>query len=165
MVVNWFVWIRRGMLAITSASSTRKPRRFYRRHVRALSYRELDVDGRQFIFRPRRRHNSSRKKCGLRYSVWLALQPRPAYLTHYSQVPNVHAQGQNCCAIWMHWLIWRCGKQAAGRSAMTRIKQKMTEYLLAEIRQHGCQLAESTLLDIWATDLELNAQGLGVWPG
>jgi hypothetical protein len=39
----------------------------------------------------------------------------------------------------------------------------MTDYLLAEIRRHGCQLPESTLLDIWATDLELNAQGLGVW--
>ena len=44
-----------------------------------------------------------------------------------------------------------------------RIKQAMTDYLLAEIRKHGCQLPEATLLDIWATDLELNAQGLCVW--
>jgi hypothetical protein len=39
----------------------------------------------------------------------------------------------------------------------------MTHYLLSEIRNHGCTLDEKTLLDIWETDIELNAQGLGIW--
>ena len=39
----------------------------------------------------------------------------------------------------------------------------MTDYLLSEIRHHGCRLPDEQLLAIWATDLELNAQGLGVW--
>jgi len=35
--------------------------------------------------------------------------------------------------------------------------------LLSELSRHGCTLAEDTLLEMWETDLELNAQGLIVW--
>jgi hypothetical protein len=35
--------------------------------------------------------------------------------------------------------------------------------LLKDIKRFGCQLASATVLDFFANDLELNAQGLGVW--
>jgi hypothetical protein len=43
------------------------------------------------------------------------------------------------------------------------IKELITGYLLAELSAHGCQLPTEHALDIWETDLELNAQGLEVW--
>jgi hypothetical protein len=39
----------------------------------------------------------------------------------------------------------------------------MTEFLLEEIRAHGCMLSDEVLLDIWETNLELNTQGLCYW--
>ncbi len=128
-----------------------------------LSYRELDVDGRQFIFPTTTPTQFEPEEMRASIQRLLALQPEAMYLTHYSRVPNVQAQGAELLRHLDALVEVAQREQASGAQRHDRIKQKMTEYLLAEIRQHGCQLAESTLLDIWATDLELNAQGLGVW--
>ena len=128
-----------------------------------LSYRELDVDGRQFIFPTTTPTQFEPEEMRASIQRLLALQPEAMYLTHYSRVPNVHAQGAELLRHLDALVELALREQASGAQRHDRIKQKMTEYLLAEIRQHGCRLAESTLLDIWATDLELNAQGLGVW--
>jgi len=128
-----------------------------------LSYRELDVDGRQFIFPTTTPTQFEPEEMRASIQRLLALQPEAMYLTHYSRVPNVHAQGAELLRNLDALVELALREQASGAQRHDRIKQKMTEYLLAEIRQHGCRLAESTLLDIWATDLELNAQGLGVW--
>ena len=50
-----------------------------------------------------------------------------------------------------------------GESRHAATKQELTAYLLAELRAHGCTLPENTILDILATDLELNVQGLTWW--
>lgn len=140
-----------------------KARAIFTGDMFGLSYRELDVDGRQFIFptttptqfEPDEMRSSIRRLIGL--------QPDAMYLTHYSRVPEVQAQG---AALLRHLDVLvelALAEQGAGEQRHARIKQGMTDYLLAEIRQHGCILPESTLLDIWATDLELNTQGLCVW--
>jgi hypothetical protein len=54
-------------------------------------------------------------------------------------------------------------ERGSGEQRHQRIKQQLSEYLLGEVRAHGCQLAESVVLEILETDLELNAQGMGVW--
>lgn len=37
------------------------------------------------------------------------------------------------------------------------------DYLVSEARQHGCQLGDEKIIDLWALDIELNAQGLALW--
>lgn len=128
-----------------------------------LSYRELDVDGRQFIFPTTTPTQFEPEE--MRHSIkrLMALQPESMYLTHYSRVPSVQAQG---AALLRHLDVLvelALAEQETGDLRHVRIKQGMADYLLGEIRKHGCQLPESDLLDIWATDLELNAQGLCVW--
>jgi glyoxylase-like metal-dependent hydrolase (beta-lactamase superfamily II) len=54
-----------------------KARAIFTGDMFGLSYRELDVDGRQFIFRRRRRRNSSQMKCGPRSSAWWPCNRRP----------------------------------------------------------------------------------------
>jgi hypothetical protein len=44
-----------------------------------------------------------------------------------------------------------------------RIKEAMQTYLLMQVRMFGCDLADNQLLEIFATDIELNTQGIGVW--
>lgn len=128
-----------------------------------LSYRELDADGRQFIFPTTTPTQFEPKEMRASINRLLALQPEAMYLTHYSRVPHVQAQG---AALLRHLDVLvelAEAEKDAGALRHERIKQGMTDYLLAEIRKHGCELPEATLLDIWATDLELNAQGLCVW--
>lgn len=128
-----------------------------------LSYRELDVDGRQFIFPTTTPTQFEPEEMRASINRLLALQPEAMYLTHYSRVPSVQAQGAALLRHLDTLVALAEAEKDAGALRHQRIKQAMTDYLLAEIRKHGCQLPEATLLDIWATDLELNAQGLCVW--
>lgn len=128
-----------------------------------LSYRELDVDGRQFIFpttTPTQFEPDAMRESIARL---LAFKPEAMYLTHYSRVPDVAARAGDLLRH-LDVLVGIAEHEAdAGEARHGRIKQAMTDYLFAEIRMHGCQLSDACLQDIWATDLELNAQGLGVW--
>jgi len=128
-----------------------------------LSYRELDVDGRQFIFPTTTPTQFEPEEMRASINRLLALEPEAMYLTHYSRVPEVQAQGTALLRHLDALVALAEAEKDAGALRHERIKQGMTAYLLAEIHKHGCQLPEATLLDIWATDLELNAQGLCVW--
>ncbi len=128
-----------------------------------LSYRELDVDGRQFIFptttptqfEPEEMRQSIRRLA--------ALAPEAMYLTHYSRVTGVEQKAVELERHLDALVAIALEERSAGSDRQARIQQAMTAYLLGQIRAHGCTLADETLLDIWATDLALNAQGLLVW--
>lgn len=128
-----------------------------------LSYRELDVGDRHFIFptttptqfEPDAMHRSIDRL--------LAFKPEAIYLTHYSRIGNIPQLGRD-----LHRRLDRHLEIAIdGNSDLAcrhdRIKSGLTNYLLEEVREHGCTFPERTILDLWATDLELNAQGLEVW--
>lgn len=128
-----------------------------------LSYREHDVDGRPFIFptttptqfEPEAMHDSIDRL--------LSFRPEAIYLTHYGRVDNIPRLGAD-----LHRRLdamVACALRAGGTGVERHetIKAALTDYLLAELRAHGCPLPQAHALDIWQTDLELNAQGLEVW--
>jgi glyoxylase-like metal-dependent hydrolase (beta-lactamase superfamily II) len=128
-----------------------------------LSYREFDVDGRQFIlptttptqFDPAEMHASIERL--------MSYRPTAMYLTHYAQLTDVPARAAD-----LHRRIDRLVAIAeahadAGESRHEAIKRDQTAYLLAELRAHGCALPETAIIDVLATDLELNTQGLTCW--
>lgn len=128
-----------------------------------LSYREFDVDGRQFIFpttTPTQFEPEAMRESIERIAAY---DPDAVYLTHYGQVPEVGARAADLLRHLDALVALAEAERDAGEARHTRIKAAMTTYLLAQIRQHGCTLPEAQILEIWATDLELNAQGLGVW--
>lgn len=128
-----------------------------------LSYRELDVDGRPFIFPTTTPSQFDPEEMRQSITRLLSFNPPFVYLTHYGQIGAVQAQG---AALFRHLdaLIDLALKETdAGEARHERIKHAMTDYLFAQIRAHGCQLGEAELLAIWETDLELNAQGLAIW--
>ena len=128
-----------------------------------LSYRELDVDGRQFIFPTTTPTQFEPEEMRQSIARLLSFQPEAMYLTHYSRLPDVETKGRELLRHLDTLVVLAESEANAGEARHARIKQAMTDYLLGEIRAHGCTLSDSELLDIWATDLELNAQGLGVW--
>lgn len=128
-----------------------------------LSYRELDTDGRQYLFPttspvqfdPRAMHAS--------IDLLTSQRPPVVYLTHYSQLRDVNAQ-----AAQLHRLIdahvdIALREKDAGHDRHRRLLDAVTELLLTETARFGCRLPTKEILEIFATDLELNAQGLGVW--
>lgn len=128
-----------------------------------ISYREFDVDGRQFIFPTT--SPSQFDPLEMRQSVerLLAFKPEAMYLTHYSRVPDVAAQGAALLRRMDASVAMAEAAAGDGEARHARIKGELTAYLLAELRAHGCMLPEAEILEVLATDLELNAQGLAVW--
>ena len=128
-----------------------------------LSYREHDVDDRPFIFPTTTPTQFDPLEMHASIERLLSFAPEAIYLTHYSRVDNVARLGAD--------LQRRLDAmvnlaEAAPQSTDLRhqaIKAGLTAYLLSELQAHGCKLPAAHALDIWETDLELNAQGLEVW--
>lgn len=128
-----------------------------------LSYRELDVDGRQFIFPTTTPTQFEPEEMQLSIERLLSYSPEAMYLTHYSRVHEVPARAADLVRHLDVLVGIGKAESASSPERNPRIKQAMTRYLLQQIRGHGCNLSEAELLAIWETDLELNAQGMCVW--
>lgn len=128
-----------------------------------LSYRELDSDGRQFAFptttpvqfEPAAMHDSIDRL--------LALQPEAIYVTHYGQVRDVPRLGADLHRLIDAHVDAALHHRSAGAERHARIKAELVEILLGEAQRHGWRMAPDGLLRLMALDVELNAQGLGVW--
>lgn len=128
-----------------------------------LSYREMDVAGRPFIFPTTTPTQFEPEAMRASIERLVALQPEAMYLTHYSRVDNVQVLAQDLLRrLDQHVALAKCETER-GAARHEHLKTALTQYLLSESQEHGCPLPEAELLDIWETDLELNAQGLEVW--
>jgi hydroxyacylglutathione hydrolase len=132
-----------------------------------LSYRELDDAGRQFVFPtssptqfdPAAAHRSLDLIAGLR--------PGAIYVTHYSQLRS-NARELGRLTDDMHRLIAAHEELAraargAGSERHARLTSGVTAIVLNEARRYGWALPEERVLDVFAGDIELNAQGLAIW--
>jgi glyoxylase-like metal-dependent hydrolase (beta-lactamase superfamily II) len=128
-----------------------------------LSYRELDCDGRQFVFPttsptqfdPAAEHRS--------LDLIRGLNPGAIYVTHYSRVHEIARLADD-----MHRLVDAHEQLArrereAGAARHARLKAGVTEIILGEARRHGWRLSTEELLKVFADDIDLNALGLANW--
>jgi len=128
-----------------------------------LSYRELDHDGKAFVFPsttpvqfdPEALHNSIDRM--------MAESPTAMYLTHYSKVTDLPRLASD-----LHRLI--DAHVAIARSAADAIDHRhqiiragLSALMRAESARQQWPLDEDALFELFAMDLELNAQGLEVW--
>ena len=128
-----------------------------------LSYREFDVDGRQFILPTTSPTQFDAAEMHASIDRLMSYQPTAMYLTHYAQLTDLPAKAADLHRRLSHQVAIAEAHAADGERRHEAIKQETTAYLLAELRDHGCTLPEATILDVLATDLELNAQGLAYW--
>lgn len=131
-----------------------------------LSYRELDTDDRAFIFPTTTPTQFDPDELRASVRRMLALNPPAMYLTHYGQITQVPSLGQDLLrhigaieqmGLYIHSL------NLDHETRHQRIKDTMTAYLLMQTQMFGATLPTEQIKEIFAGDIELNAQGVGVW--
>ncbi|MCL2831161.1 MAG: MBL fold metallo-hydrolase [Betaproteobacteria bacterium] len=129
-----------------------------------ISRRELDTDGRQFVFpttsptqfEPDAMHASINLIC--------SFSPKAVYQTHFSELREVPAQAEHLHRmIDAHVTIARRETSLGPAERHERIRANLAHLLLDEAERFGCKLGPAQVLSVWETDIELNAQGLRVW--
>lgn len=127
-----------------------------------LSYREFDSVGGAFIlptsspvqFDPEAMHASIERV--------LAHAPTALYLTHFGRVEQPRRRGDELhLQVDAMVAIAQRHAQAADRHAA--IKADLADLYLERARLHGCPVDATQVGALLDVDIELNAQGLGVW--
>ncbi|MBL0208816.1 MAG: MBL fold metallo-hydrolase [Propionivibrio sp.] len=128
-----------------------------------LSYRELDTDGRQFIFPTSTPSQFEPQALKESIDLLMTYRPQAMYLTHFSQVKDVDAKARDLHRLIDAYLDIARREENAGPERQPRIRNGLAQLLIDETTRFGCRLPHAEILEIFAMDLELNAQGLVVW--
>jgi glyoxylase-like metal-dependent hydrolase (beta-lactamase superfamily II) len=89
----------------------------------------------------------------------IALDPEAVYLAHYSRLAPPRPLAEAMLRRMDDSV--RIARQA--KTSGTPTRDALAAYLLAEAKTHGCTLPDEQVLELWALDIDLNAQGLDLW--
>lgn len=131
--------------------------------VFGLSYRELDTEGRQFVFPTTTPVEFDPVAMHTSLDRLLAYRPQRVYLTHFGELRAVAEHGAQLHELIDAHVQIALREESAGSARQSRIHAGLTELLLERVEHFGCRLPSDEVLRIFATDLDLNAQGLVVW--
>lgn len=127
-----------------------------------VSYRELDVDGQEFVFPTTSPVQFDPEAAHASIDRLMALHPEQAFLTHYGRISNLsHHAGQMHGLIDAFVALARQAENAPARS--DAIAQSLRILLMKRLTTHGCTLPTDDILALLKTDIRLNAQGLDIW--
>jgi glyoxylase-like metal-dependent hydrolase (beta-lactamase superfamily II) len=137
-------------------------RGFFTGDTFGLSYREFDTAAGPFVMpttTPVQFEPAAWRQTLDRY---LSFAPQRMFLTHYASVEDVPALAQTLrSGLARYELI--ATELAAVQDRHARLLRALTDDALAAVRAHGVRLPDAEVQALLANDLELNAQGLGVW--
>jgi glyoxylase-like metal-dependent hydrolase (beta-lactamase superfamily II) len=128
-----------------------------------LSYRELDTDGKCFIFPTTSPVQFDPPTLHRSIDVLAGYAPGAIYVTHYSQVQDIPRLAAD-----LHRLLYahECVALEAkdlGAGRYEAMKDGITRIAIEESKRQDWTLSEERVLDVLTHDIELNAQGLGDW--
>lgn len=137
-------------------------RSFFTGDTFGLSYRELDTANGAFMLPTTTPSQFDPDQ--LRGSILRLLEysPQAVYLTHYGRITDIARCGADLIEqIGAMAQLTRTHAQATNRHE--RIKTDLATFYLDRARAHGVTLPSARVLELLAMDIELNAQGLGIW--
>ena len=128
-----------------------------------LSYRELDLGGRCFIFPTTSPVQFDPPTLHKSIEMLENCKPGAIYVTHYSQVRDIARLAPD-----LHRLLFAHQRVALeakdlGSGRYQRLREGITRIAIEESKRQGWTLSEERLLKVLGHDIELNAQGLGDW--
>lgn len=127
-----------------------------------LSYREFDTERGAWLLPTTTPVQFDPEALRASVTRLLSFAPRWMYLTHFGAVDEVQALG----AQFLEQLdeMVALARSVDGRpDRAAALRQGLREHYLRRLRLHGCRLDEAHSLALLAMDIELNAQGMGVW--
>lgn len=128
-----------------------------------LSYRELDLEGKQFSFPTTSPTQFDPPALHRSIDRMLSYGPEAVYVAHFGQVRDLARLATD-----LHRLIdahAELGERHRGAGAERRrfLKEGIADLVLAESARQGWRLPREKLLEVFSFDVELNAQGLESW--
>jgi len=131
--------------------------------VFGMSYRELDDGARQFIFPTSSPTQFDPGPYHRSIDLVAGLAPEAVYLTHYGQVRDVQPK-----AAILHRLVDAHAALAlrlkdAGPERDRLLEAGVRELVREEARRYGGPFDAARVLEVYAMDAALNAQGLAAW--
>jgi len=128
-----------------------------------LSYRELDRDGRQFVFPTTSPSQFEPALLHRTIDRMLAFAPGAVYVAHFGKLTNPSGLAAD-----LHRLIdahAALGERLrdAGAERKRLLAEGVTSIVLEEAARQSWPLPREKLLKLFALDVELNAQGLDAW--
>ena len=131
-----------------------------------LSYRDLDIDGRCFIFPTTSPVQFDPPTLHRSIELLEREGPEAIYVTHFSQVrdiPRVAADLHRLLEAHERMALEARESNLRGADREARLKEGITRLAIEESKRQGWTLSEEAMLEILNHDIELNAQGLGDW--
>lgn len=130
-----------------------------------LSYREHDVDGRPWIFPTTTPVQFEPDAMRTSVQRMLDAQPQCVYLTHFGRLeqPSVLAQAMLALLDEVVALGESLRGVSAGAQRHEALRRGLTAIYQRSLREHGFAGSAGRIEADLAIDIELNAQGMGVW--
>ena len=128
-----------------------------------FSYRELDQDGRQFSFPTTSPSQFDPPALHRSIDRMLAFGPQAVYVTHFGRLTNLTVLAAD-----LHRLIDAHAElgerhRHAGAERKHLLVEGVSSLVLAERARQGWRLPSEKVLEVFALDIELNAQGIESW--
>ncbi len=127
-----------------------------------VSYREFDTDQGELIFPPTTpvQFDPEVWKDTIRHLM--SFKPKYAYLTHFNRI-EFTSQSADMLIQHIDGFVEIAKTLENQNNRHKAIKQKLLAYLLEIATKHGVILGETQQIKLFKGDLEICAQGLGVW--
>lgn len=144
-----------------------KSNSFFTGDTFGVSYRELDVNGMEFVFPTTTPVQFDPDAAHASIGRIMRFNPEYAFLTHYSRICHLerHAESMHEL-IDAHVDIARNAQNHADSTATSRfdtIRAALQALLLQRIRSHGCTMSEEDITNLLYSDIRLNTLGLEHW--
>jgi len=128
-----------------------------------ISYRELDQDGRQYSFPTTSPSQFDPPQLHRSIDRMLSLGPEAIYVAHFGRLTNLTALAGD-----LHRLIDAHADlgerhRRAGAERKRLLTEGVRSLVLDESERHGWRLPREKVLEAFALDIELNAQGIESW--
>lgn len=139
-------------------------RSFFTGDTFGLSYREFDSEAGAFILPTTTPVQFEPEALKASIARMLDFDPEGMYLTHYGRVapPATLAQAlfEQIDAM---VAIAQAHARLAGEARHAAIRADLAELYAVRAAAHGCRQSRAEVIELLGMDIELNAQGLGVW--
>ncbi|HYQ81785.1 MAG TPA: MBL fold metallo-hydrolase [Anaeromyxobacteraceae bacterium] len=138
-------------------------RGFFTGDTFGLSYRELDGPGGPFLFPTTTPVQLDPPALHRSIDRMLAERPERMYLTHYGMIEGQIERRAAALHRALDEHVRLALAAPAGPGRREALREALAGQLLAALAEHGFTGGRGEALSIFAVDLDLNAQGLGVW--